>query len=208
MTPIEALRARWSGKYEDLNPTFATVASFFAAASTKKAALSAGGRLTEAGVNAEVLAWAEKGFVKDLRRAEKFVSDQRALLAERRRKLSEPQIDRTDAIAAAQRREVRDYLRSLPLGERANLVIEADADPIFAVAALELPQLAGLDAGLLDHARKAYAERTAGDVLKQIAERAEALDALGALVEVVKSDTRSEIRPEGQSFDSWFSGLE
>ncbi|ATQ66899.1 MULTISPECIES: hypothetical protein [Methylosinus] len=203
MTPIENLRPRVNAKHADLVDVFAGVANVFAAAATKKAELASSGRLTSAGVNAELQGWLAKGVLPQLRRAEKLVSDGRAALADRRKALSAPAIDRADTARAAHRQEARAYLRTLNAGQQAELLFKGD--PLFAEAALELPALSGVQPDLIDKARAAFAARSAPDIMAQIDEREESLSALGAAVEMAKGNLRREVQPDGQSFDSWFA---
>lgn len=206
MTPIETLRSRVNAKHSDLVGEFESVATLFGAAATKKSDLAAVGRLTPAGVNAELAGWLAKGVVPQLRRAEKLVAEGKAALAERRKALSAPAINRTDTARAAHRAEARAYLRGLNMGQQSGLLI--DGDPLFAEAALELPALSGVHADLLDKVRAAYAERTAPDILAQIEERDSSLSALGSAVEIVKYNLRREVQPEGKTFDAWFDSVE
>jgi hypothetical protein len=208
MTPIETLRSRVNAKHNDLVSVFEGVATLFGAAATKKSELAAAGRLTPAGVNSELTGWLAKGVVPQLRRAEKLVADGKAALADRRKAISSPQIDRTDTARAAHRQEARAYLRGLAIGQQAGLLLNSDADPLFAEAALELPALSGVQADLLDKVRSAYAERTAPDILAQIEERDSSLSALGSAVEIVKYNLRREVQPEGKTFDAWFDSVE
>lgn len=208
MNMMDTLRPRIGAKHTDIAGVFEGVAALFGAAVTKKSELTAAGRLTAAGVNAELQGWLAKGVVPQLRNAEKFLADKRAVMSEYRASVGRPKFDRTDTMCAAHRKEAREYLRGLSVGEQAKLLISPGADPLFAEAALEIPALSGVAPDLLDKARAAYAETVAPNVMAEIEDREGSLTALASAVEVVKYNLRREVQPEGQSFESWFDSIE
>ncbi|HEY8214648.1 MAG TPA: hypothetical protein VIG36_11030, partial [Methylocystis sp.] len=193
--------------HTDIAGVFEGVATLFGAAATKKAELAATGRLTEAGIGAEVTAWAAKGVVPQLRRAEKFLADKKAVMDEYRASVGRPQIDRTDTLRAAHRKEAREYLRGLSVAQQAGLLLSPSADLLFAEAALEIPALSGAAPDLIEKARAVYAERIEPNIMAKVADREESIAALGAAVEITKANLRREVQPEGQSFDAWFDSV-
>jgi hypothetical protein len=208
MNMVDTLRPRIGAKHTDIAGVFEGVATLFGAAATKKAELTAAGRLTPAGVNAELAAWLAKGVVPQLRSAEKFLADKKAVMDEYRASVGRPQIDRTDTLRAAHRKEAREYLRGLSVAQQAGLLFSPGADPLFAEAALEIPALSGVAPDMIEKARSVYAERIEPNIMAQVADREESIAALGAAVEITKANLRREVQPEGQSFDAWFNSAE
>lgn len=201
---IETLRARWSGKFADLNGLHETVTSFSGAAARKRDEIAKPGRLSPAGVGEELRAWLAGGLVGEVKRARKTAEDGLAMLAEQRAKLATPTFDASDTIGAAHRKEAREYLRSLDRAERLKILSE-DADPLLVAAALEIPALSGLDKPMIEALQRVYVEKTHGETLAQIEEREEALTALAAAAGVIKAELQSDVAPrEGQTFDGWF----
>lgn len=71
-----------------------------------------------------------------------------------------PAIDRTDLVGEARRREVRDYLRSLPLDQRTTAAFNLARDPACAQAIIDAPaMLTGLMQVHQDQIREAYTEQ-------------------------------------------------
>jgi hypothetical protein len=196
-TIAETLRGRWKPSYATRvtggSHAFDTALSFLGAGAAKRAELAKRGTLSAKGIAEEVQAFADKGITPELKKFREQVKADRANLEQRRLKLGTPTIDKSDVAAAVLRSEHRSYLRSLGMGERARLLLEA-VDPVMLTAALEAPALSGLDEQLLGKVRQAHIERTAPDELKAIAEAEEAFTLVDTAIALAEQDISGAMR--------------
>jgi phytoene dehydrogenase-like protein len=109
--------------------------------------------------------------------------------------------DKTDAAAAILRMDQRNYLRSLPLTERLQLV---NSDPFFLEAASESnPVLSGLTPEQHGQLTRAYVAKHHGDSLATIDEQRGQLELLETAVGVTSNDLAAAQGLAKDAFDAW-----
>jgi hypothetical protein len=79
--------------------------------------------------------------LRDIRDAGAPLSEMRAKLDALQATITKPQFDKTDVAGALARREIREAIRGLSLGDRAALLVGDGADERFVTAVLEQPAL-------------------------------------------------------------------
>jgi hypothetical protein len=157
----------------------------------KRAAILSDGRLSDAGKAADIRNMATGAPLQHLRvirqRAANIAAD-----AKNARLAMQPKApDRSDLAGEARRREMRDYLRSLPAEQRLRMAMES-AEMTEAVIDAPHPALSGLSAEHLDLVRDGHMEKTFGPQLRDIEKREEVVEVLNSAVEVASSQFMRE----------------
>lgn len=211
MNIVENLKSRFPADdpaVADLKTAFENAASFVPVAGEKRAEFAGNKNLSAEGVSDAVRRFLAIGVVPELRRAEALVAQKREALQESRSKAGQPQIDRSDEMAAAHRKEAREYLRSLSHGERAAL-LTSDPDPLFLEAALEVPNaLTGINDEVREHVQIVFAKRFNPQILAQIDNRSEALSALEGMIGIAKIEMQKSTGLDDREFATWFQTAE
>lgn len=148
MTITETLRSRWREEWNTV-PHLAKARGVFEAALQTidtlpdlRLELGKSGHLSQHGIDAKFRERTAEKTIPELRRArwelEKTTND----LTRRRGELAPPAPDPMDLVSAAIRRECREFLRNMPIGESLGVAM---SDPTFFAAAMEGPAvLSGL----------------------------------------------------------------
>ena len=111
-------------------------------------------------------------------------------LANLRQTMQPKQPDRADLFGESQRRELRDYVRTLPPAERARLVMEDQA--VTEAVLLAHPRLSGLSSEQLEAVKQAYTERNFGPQLAGIEQREKILAEVNSAIEHATNMFRRE----------------
>jgi hypothetical protein len=124
-----------------------------------------------------------KAALRDVRDAGIPIDEMRSRLKDIRASIRPVSFDKGDLAGALARQEIRAYVRTLPLGERAALLVGEKAEAMFVDAILEQPgALSGLDSNLYDRIREQRLEALhtnenfqAEELTREIAEASAAL---------------------------------
>jgi len=188
----------WSGNCHlaPLDRDFENAASFVGAATAKRREFEAEGRLSPKGVAEAVQEFVGGGMNGELKRIRKCIGETEAAIAERRKALARPKIDKTDAAAAALRVQVRDFLRGAGTDGQAKALLGANPDPLFIEAVLEAPEaLSGVPTQMREQAIARHVEVHHAADLRDIEAAEEGLAVLRAVVTAAENDVRDATRP-------------
>jgi hypothetical protein len=161
----------------------------------RKASGVASGKFTEAGLKADVLAFALNNVIGPLHKARTTIGKAKAELAERKSKLTIQQPDKTDIAAALLRQEIRAHLRAMPQTERDKYLVGNldNLPPVVAEAILTAPpELSGIaetHRALLTE--KALEAQHPGEVA-QVSELQRAIEVAERAVEIARDEVRIE----------------
>lgn len=211
---FSTLRSRFPAsdpRVSDLKAAFDNVNSFLPIVSKWKQEAASNKHLSPAGVSSAYRKRMGENVMREIRRVKGLIEDSKAKLAESKVNVTKPKFDPTDMLAAAYRREIRDFLRQADTSQRIALVMSDTADPIFSAAVLELPTVvSGLTDQHAEVVRKVYAERNHPDVLEHIQVREDALEVMTAFATAFKQEVKKEAgisRPD--LFEAWYeNGIE
>lgn len=118
--------------------------------------------------------------------------------------MAQVKVDPADLVGAVQRQEMRTYLRGLSDGERLKVLME-NPDLRLVQAALEMPAaLSGLRSDTRAHVVEAYMQAKHAKALKALDELEQVLELLGAAVEIVINEIRTNVRMTDAEFQAWF----
>jgi hypothetical protein len=156
----------------------------------KKQEIFADARLSDAGKVEDVRKMATGTPLQHLRQIRQRAANMAADTRNMRAALKPKEVDRTDIVAEMQRKELRDYLRSMPDGKKVGAAME---NPEIAEAAFHAhPMLSGLSGAQLEVIREGYLERQFGPQLREIKAREEVVEVLDAALEVAASQFLKE----------------
>lgn len=193
-------------RVSDLAGVFNTVNSFVPVISKWKQEVAGNKHLSQAGVSSAYRKKISENVMREVRKMKEVIEDSKAKLAASKINVMKPKYDPTDMLAAAYRREIREFLRQADPSQRIALVMSDTADPIFTAAALELPTvISGLTEQHAEVVRKVYAERHHPDVLEHIQVREDALEVMTAFASAFKNEVKKEAgisRPD--LFEAWY----
>ncbi len=207
MDLFTTLRQRFprDARVSDLESVFDTVSSFLPIVSSWRQEAAKDKNLSEAGASAAYRRRIGENVMKEIRNMDSLIADSKQKLEASRVKASQPSYDRQDALAAAHRREIREYLRSVDQKERLSLLMESP-DPIFLQAALELPtMLSGIHGTQAQHVRDNYVQRFNPGVMEHIEVREDALTVMTAFANGLRSEVAKHAGLEGQAFRDWYA---
>ncbi|MCV3764038.1 hypothetical protein [Rhizobium sp. TRM95796] len=193
-------------RISDLAGMFETVNTFIPVITAWKKEAASNKNLSEAGASAAYRRKIGENVMREVRNMNSLIRESREKISSSRVQVTQPTFDQKDMLAAAHRREIREFLRNADTSQRLSLVMGKDADPLFINAALELPTVvSGLLEQQADMVRKVYAERYHPDVLEHIELREEALEVMTAFASIFKEEVRKQagIRNE-PDFDAWY----
>ena len=165
------------------------------AASTRvnRQTLQASGKLTEAGVDEQLLG-AVPDMARAFRKAERVAANARNEIAQRRAGLTLKQPDPANLAAELGRQELRTYLRSLPQPERDAITRSENLDPKLAEAILSAPRaLSGVAQMHYDRMRNQAIEAQNPGVSANLAEMEEAISVLERTIAVNREGVAREI---------------
>jgi hypothetical protein len=157
----------------------------------KAAAIRGDQRLSEAGKAADIRAMALGNPREHLRQIRSRAAAMRADAQNARLAMQPKAPDRNDLAGEARRREMRDYLRSLPAEQRLRVAMES-AEMTEAVIDAPHPALSGLSAEHLDLVRDGHMEKTFGPQLREIEQREKVIEVVNSAIEVATSQFRKE----------------
>ncbi|NML73566.1 hypothetical protein HHL25_05430 [Rhizobium sp. S-51] len=206
---LTTLRQRFPAsdpRVADLEGAFNNVNSFVPIVTKWKVEAGSNRHLSPAGVASAYRKRMGENVMQEVRRMHTLIKDSRQKLDEARVNVGKPKYDPSDMMAAAHRREIREFLRTVDTSQRLSLVLGEKADPIFAAAALELPTVvSGLPEEQAAMVREVYAERNHPDVLEHIQVREEALEVMAAFASVFKEDVRKQAGIDNKkAFEAWY----
>jgi hypothetical protein len=171
----------------------------------KKDQLAKSTTLTDLGKAEGVRDFAAKEIVPKLRAERLDLEASLARMADHRKKLSTPEINGMDTVAAMQRQEIRTFLRGLPDAQRVGLLLGSpDAQTIAAV--MEMPAVMS---GLTDDMRGKVQEIQLKKLHPQILELHENAEQAIGLTDSAIRMTLNELRRDGgfegndRAFDVW-----
>jgi len=196
MNLAETLRTRkgdWTGNRHlaSLNGAFENAMTFIGAASAKRRALEAEGKLSVKGVSEAVREFADSEMTGELRRIRGRIGEVQAAIAERRAKPAMPKIDKTDAAAAVLRSEARAFLRAAGVAGHAKALLGDTADPLMLAAVMEAPEaLSGVTGQMREQAITRHLEAHHAADLREIAAAEAGLAVLRAAVTAAEADIR------------------
>jgi len=184
----------------DLRTIVATMGSTVARFKQEAASIKADRRYSAQGHAEQIKAAAEKGplaFFKEMRKQQ---AQERASLERRKGAIQLKPVDQKDLWAELRARELRDFMRTIPLPDRMRLAI---ADPEFARAIIHAPEpLTGIEGDFRDRIIQAELEREHGaGEIQAISEEAAALDVTDKALEVTYAALLIEagMKPEAVS---------
>ncbi|WP_037436204.1 hypothetical protein [Sinorhizobium fredii] len=204
---FSTLRQRFprDARVSDLGNVFDTVSSFLPVISGWKQEAARDKHLSAAGASAAYRRRIGENVMKTIRDMDALIADSKRNLEASRAKVSQPKYDPQDALAAAHRREIREFLRSVEQTQRLSLLIDS-ADPIFIQAALELPTvLSGIHETQAKLVRDSYAQRFNPDVLEHIEIRDEALTVMTSFAHALREEVAKHAGLEGNEFQDWYA---
>ena len=118
-------------------------------------------------------------------RAHKTLARIKAKQDERRASIQPKSPDKADVAGAVARSDLRNMLRGMKMGERANLLLAKDADPMLRAAVLELPNYAsGIDDFIRGAVTNAVIEREHPGALAELEEADAAIEVLEVITQV------------------------
>lgn len=213
MDIFSTLKSRFpahDSRVSDLKSMFDNVASFGPHVANWRKEAGSNKHLSEAGAAAAFRNRMNKDIMQTIRHMRSSIEESKGHLETARKKVTQPEYNRDDALAAAHRREIRDFLRSTPDKDRIHLVAGETADPLFVEAALELPPIvSGLTSQQEQLVRQAYAEKFKPEVLDHITVREEALSVMTAMDGVVRTEFAKHAGLDKKQFDAWYDhGIE
>lgn len=206
---LTTLRQRFPAsdpRVSDLEGAFNNVNSFVPIVSKWKQEAASNKHLSAAGVSSAYRKRIGENVMQEVRRMKSLIEDSKQKLAEAKVNVTKPKYDPTDMLAAAYRREIREFLRQADPSQRIALIMSETADPIFSAAALELPHVvSGITDQHADIVRQIYAERHHPDVLEHIKVREEALEVMTAFASVFKEEVRKQAGIDSKPvFEAWY----
>jgi hypothetical protein len=173
----------------DMRNTIAVVGSTVARFKQDVATIKSDGRYSAAG-HAERAKQAAEAPLKLFSELRKQFATERASLARRQDHFQLTPPDRRDIFGEMRAREMRDFLRGLPLSERIRHVL---ADPEMAAAAIHAPPaLTGIDGDVRERIIHHELERKFGDELAILRREREELEVAGSALDVTEAQLRVE----------------
>jgi hypothetical protein len=150
-------------------------------------------RLTKEGRRADVLQYALNDLVPALHRARMAAKKAKAEVDARRAKLKLEEPDKSDLVGASNRRELREYVRSLSAADQAKFFVECK-DSILVAAILEAPPaLSGVSRERYDQFRQRALDARHGPEMAEIADLDAGIAAMEAVTEAARDEVRTEI---------------
>lgn len=206
MDLFSTLRQRFprnDSRVSDLERIFDTVDTFVPILSSWKEEAK-DKNLSDSGVSAAYRRRLGENVMKTIRNMDSMIAESKQHLEASRVKSSQPSYDRADALAAAHRREIREFLRSADQSQRLSLLLES-TDPIFLQAALELPtMLSGIPETQVQHVRDSYARRFNPGVLEHIEIREEALTVMTSFANGIRAEVAKHAGLKDKEFQAWY----
>lgn len=180
--------------------TFEIAESFIA----RRATIDKDARFSESGRLEALTADLEKEFLPALRSSRQPLRAARDAIANRKAKITLPPVDRSDAVAAIERAERRSFLAKLESSARMRLLLDDRTDLKIIDAALEAPELAGLERGkLYDELLGKRLRGTHGAEMASVERAEEAVSAAEAAVTIALNRMRAAFDPRnGERFNT------
>lgn len=209
------LRSRFPApdhRISDLKTKFDLANTFLPVIKTWRKEAASNKHLSEAGAASAYRKRLDKEVMREVREMDRLIAESKTNLVAARKKACLPVFDPSDIVSALHRREVREFLRSLDIKERLELLLVQGDDPIYIEAALELhPALSGLPADQAEHVREKYAETYNPEVMEHIHLREAALEVMTAFSSAFKAEVREQAGLEtvggigrASAFDTWY----
>lgn len=189
--------------YEHIDAIKAAIA----ATSDQRTQLLNSGVHSPKGIAEQIRVKAAKELVPVLKRAAEDTDRTKSALDQRRKNLTTPKIDSTDAVAEMQRAEIRANLMPLPAGDR---IAAATKDPRVADAYLSAPAfLSGSNETERAQIDDRIAKQFHGDALQEIDAERDAVAVLDAVISVGLTDLRkvTDFENSPQQFDDWMHSV-
>jgi hypothetical protein len=171
----------------------------------KRAEIVNSGRYTAAGVTQNVTDYALAQMAPRFKRGRNTLEAAKAEAKALREKIKLQPADKTDLVAAMQRRETREFLRAMPEKERRQYISSRreNMDPQFALAITEMP---AEFSGVLETDRNDLIDRALqaqhGEAIVQVHELEEAIAIAESAVEVGRDEVRQETGLPLAEFDA------
>jgi hypothetical protein len=157
-------------------------------------------KFTEQGIRQEMLETLKGSTAAQMRRARLPIDRAARELKDRRAALKRPVLDRTDVVAAGDRREIRSRLQSLPHIEQVKILLNPNCDSRILEALLDGPrELSGVADDVYAQVESAQLERLHGPALREIEEMESAVAEAVAAVDVARNDVRAQSGLEERS---------
>jgi len=170
----------------------------------RKSDALASGKFTASGATDHVAEFVFKDLVPTFKRGRNAIEAARREAGKLRDKIKLQPGDKTDVVGALQRREMREFLRTMPDKQRNEYISKRrdNMDPALALAICELPAefsgvLEGDRNGLIDAALQAQH----GEAMTQLRELEDAIEIAASAVETGRDEVRTETGLNPQTFD-------
>jgi hypothetical protein len=172
--------------------------------SDERESLERSGHLTPAGLQDRLRKSAAASVVPELKKGRGKLIAARSAVAAKRAELMAPTIDKSDVAAALVRRELREYMRGLPVPERMSLLLQGD-DPRLMVAYLELPALVPLPDEFRRRLEEVRLEKLHGPEVQQLQQADEVYELVQAVVDTGFQVLNQELafRGDQRAFDAF-----
>jgi hypothetical protein len=171
--------------------------------------LAKAGKFTARGLAQERIAKLKAGVVSKMRQDRLLIDRTAQELKQRRATLKRPVLDRTDVVAALDRREIRDRVQSLPLSEQRKILFDKDCDSRILDAILDMPKvLSGIPDEIFHIVEAARLEQLFAPALREIEEMEAVVAEATAAAEVARNDQRSASGLEPRQFERAVESIE
>jgi hypothetical protein len=170
----------------------------------RKADALASGKFTASGATDHVAEFVFKDLVPTFKRGRNAIEAARREAGKLRDKIKLQPGDKTDVVGALQRREMREFLRTMPDKQRNEYISKRrdNMDPALALAICELP---AEFSGVLETDRNDLIDRALqaqhGEEMARLQELEEAIEIAASAVETGRDEVRTETGLNPQTFD-------